>query len=332
MLEELGGPDLVLADLGDHESAFRQNLLKRLEDLLAPLVLAFDPDRKPFFVGIHLIHPPIGGNLLVDSSVELLQNDPDIPDDSDGGGDVLVDLRRVHIDVDNVCSPGERGRFADDPVAEARADHNQQVAHRDDHVGDLRPVHSDHPRIACAGRRNRSDPHHRSAHRSIDLFDELGKLFARPSPNDSPADKTHRPLSTMNKLKRGAERLFADPIRPGFHRLDDLTLILGVLDRYILRHIDQDGARPALLGDLERQTNRLGKIVHILDDEVVLRHRHCDSGDIDFLEGILPEKGNRHVPGDRHDRHAVHIGGGDSRHQIGRPRSAGCEHHPDLAG
>ena len=44
---------------------------------------------------------------------------------------------------------------------------------------------------------------------------------------------------------------------------------------------------------------------------------HGNAGDIDLLETVTSEKGNRHICCDRNDRNRIHIGSGDTSDQIG---------------
>ena len=46
----------------------------------------------------------------------------------------------------------------------------------------------------------------------------------------------------------------------------------------------------------------------------------------------VPIRLRRHLPGDGHDRHRVHVGVGDRRHQVRRARAAGRHAHADAAG
>ena len=54
--------------------------------------------------------------------------------------------------------------------------------------------------------------------------------------------------------------------------------------------------------------------------------------DVRFLERVRADRGPRHLPGDRDDRHRVHVGVGDRGDQVGGARTRGRHADPDLAG
>ena len=74
---------------------------------------------------------------------------------------------------------------------------------------------------------------------------------------------------------------------------------------------------------MERFSERLRQLCHILYDIAVLCDRHYHAGDIHLLKGILAEGGKVHVRRDRHHRNGIHISRGDPRHKIGRAGAAG---------
>ena len=80
------------------------------------------------------------------------------------------------------------------------------------------------------------------------------------------------------------------------------------------------------LGDRARDVGRVG------DQVVVLGDRHRDAADVGFLEGIGADRGARHLAGDRHERHRVHVGVGDRRDQVGGAGTARRHAHADPPG
>ena len=55
-----------------------------------------------------------------------------------------------------------------------------------------------------------------------------------------------------------------------------------------------------------------------------------DAGYIGFLKGVAPDGSPWHLARDGHQRHRVHLGGGDAGHQVGRAGAAGggADSHP----
>ena len=60
------------------------------------------------------------------------------------GGNILVYLGGIHIDVENPAVAGKFGGVRDDPVGEACSQGNHQVGLVGARVGGLCPVHTDH--------------------------------------------------------------------------------------------------------------------------------------------------------------------------------------------
>ena len=100
----------------------------------------------------------------------------------------------------------------------------------------------------------------------------------------------------------------------------------------ILGDVHQHRARPAALGDLEGAADRGRQLLHVLDDKAVLGDGEGDPGDVDLLEGILPEQRQADVAGDRDERDRIHMSGGDAGDQVGRAGSAGSEADAHLSG
>ena len=130
----LRGPHLVLADVGgddrvalgrpvhrlDHELGLDLAVLAGLVDervLLLPAAQLLPPGVEPGAVGLQ--RPVLAG--------QLRQHLLDVADDRDVGADVLGDLRRVDVDVDDLGVRRELGQLAGDPVVEAGADRDDQV-------------------------------------------------------------------------------------------------------------------------------------------------------------------------------------------------------------
>src|SRR6266545_1939222 len=65
---------------------------------------------------------------------------------------------------------------------------------------------------------------------------------------------------------------------------------------------------------------------------VVLGHRDGDAGDVGLLERVRADVPARHLAGDRHQWHRVHVGVAEGRHQVGRAGAAGDHADPDPPG
>ena len=100
---------------------------------------------------------------------------------------------------------------------------------------------------------------------------------------------------------------------------------------HVLRHVEQHGAGPTLTRHGERFTHRVGQLLHVLDQPAVLGDRLGDADDVGLLERVAPDHRARHLAGDRHQRRAVHVRGGDAGHQVGGARPRGGDAHAGAA-
>ena len=100
----------------------------------------------------------------------------------------------------------------------------------------------------------------------------------------------------------------------------------------ILGDVDEHGAGPAGGGDLEGEPNRRRDIFRSCDEEVVLRDRQSDAGDVHFLKGIGAEHLGGNLAGDGDDGHGVKHGGGDAGDEVRRAGSAGRHAYADASG
>ncbi len=126
----------------------------------------------------------------------------------------------------------------------------------------------------------------------------------------------HRPVA--GQVQRGR------PDVTGEHRGRCLQDVLG--------QVDQDRPGPARRGDVERLGDRAGDLIGGLDKEVVFGDRHRDAADVSFLEGVGADRRARHLAGDRHHRHRIHVGIRDRRDQVRRARPGRRDAHPHPSG
>ena len=59
---------------------------------------------------------------------------------------------------------------------------------------------------------------------------------------------------------------------------------------------------------------------------------HRDALNVGFLKAVLADARGGYVAGKGHQRHRVHISGGDAGDQVGSTRAAGGQHHAGAAG
>ncbi len=114
------------------------------------------------------------------------------------------------------------------------------------------------------------------------------------------------------------------------HRLRVLELADLLLD--VARDIDQHGAGAAGRGDVEGLAHRLGDVLDVEDERVVLGDRDGDAGDVGFLEAVAADQPADDRAGDADQRHGVHPGVGDAGDQVGGAGAGGGQADAGLAG
>ena len=121
----------------------------------------------------------------------------------------------------------------------------------------------------------------------------------------------------------------------GGHRADGLRLLVFKLAHggsHILGDVHQHRALAAALCNAESCAHGVGQILDPAHREVVLGDGHRDALNVGFLKAVLADARGGYVAGKGHQRHRVHISGGDAGDQVGGTRAAGGQHHAGAAG
>ena len=110
-----------------------------------------------------------------------------VADDRDVRRDVLGDLGRVDVDVDELRARRELAELAGDAVVEARADRADEVGLVHRVVGRARAVHAEHPQPLLVRRRERAEAHQRARDREAVGGRELAQLRGGVGVDDAAA-------------------------------------------------------------------------------------------------------------------------------------------------
>ena len=226
---------------------------------------------------------------------------------------------------------GKGTGFADNPIAEPRSDHHQEVTIVHGYIGHTRSVHPDHSGEPRVHRIDRTMAHQRDTHRAVDLFQEFGQLGLGIGKNDSSTHIQHRLGGFLDQLDRLLQGTGLDMQVVGNIPLDLHFGILGFGSSDILGNIDQHRAGPPLSGDMEGLPYRGCQFLDILYNIVVFGDRHGDTADIDLLETILAQQLGRNVPGEGNHGNRIHVCGSQAGDQVCRSRTTGGEHHADFS-
>ena len=133
----------------------------------------------------------------LDPRVDRLEERLHVGVDRDVGGLVLVDLRGVDVDVDDLAVLGELRELARHAVVEPHAEGQQQVGLADRDVRVDGAVHAEHAerQVMVAGDRAQALQGHGDG--DLGLLDELAKLLVGVGRRDAAAAVDDRPLAPL---------------------------------------------------------------------------------------------------------------------------------------
>ena len=251
------------------------------------------------------------------------------------GLDVLGDVRRVDIDVDDRGVAGEAGQVAGDAIIEAGADGDEAVAVLDGVVRVGRPVHAEHPQGQVVRLVDGSEAQQRGRDGDLPLFGQGADRVRRAAEDRAAADVEDRLLRGVDDLGGPFDLALVALAPAGLVARQvhlHVRLAGGFVDRHVDRHVDEDRPGAARLGDVERFLDRPAEILDVLDEEVVLGDRAGDARHVGFLEGVVADQAAADLPGDGDHRDGVHVRRRDAGHEVCRPGARGRDAAADLAG
>ena len=210
---KLGGPHLVLPNLGGDDGVAVGDLVYLLADVLrhefAIRVLLVRQREIPLprrdlcqprgvrRIPIFALHGP----QLLDQAQQAHLH---VTDDRQGDGDVLADRGWIDVDMDELGADAEFFKVAGDPVVEAGADGNDQIGLIHGHVRRVGAVHAQHaePQVVAAGKA--AQPHQGVGDRRGGEFAEFVQFSRRLGVNDATTRVDNRPLPRRPAFQRRA--------------------------------------------------------------------------------------------------------------------------------
>ena len=268
----------------------------------------------------------------VQPGIELAKDDLHVADDAGVHLDILVNLRRINIQLENLCVLCKFRRVAGHTVAEPGPHHNQQVGLGYAEVGGLGTVHAHHACVQLVSPVKSALSHQAVRHRRLNLMGKCPQLVGRVGQHSAAAHKDKRFCRLADHLHGPVHILLCNGIALAHDFLRNLLLIFTERGRHILGDIHQHRAGTSCLRYGKRPADDRCQTAYILYNEIILCNGHGHARNVDFLETVLAQQAVGHVAGDGHHRHGIHISGSDACHQIGSTR-AGCgQTHAHLAG
>src|SRR5215212_903717 len=333
-LEELGGPHLVLPDVGDEPQVRACGGLYCLHHLygtvLVPRRLLATPLR--LLAPRQLLAPLLASFAFVRGIIQVSEDRTHrglgVRGYPNGRLYDLAELRGVDVDVDDLRVFGELVGRPRDPVVEAHPDGEKEVGAVYGAVDAGLPVH---PRPAQVQRVVVGEGAYTEQRRHNG---DARPLREQPQLHLGAPQRDPMPGQDQGPLRVTQEH--RGPLEPRrLHRrrcLPQTSVAVVVRGRelHVLGHIDEDGARSSRAGDLEGTPHRRVELVGVFDQEGVLGEGQRHAHDVRLLEGVLAERRTPDLASDRHQRHGVHLGRGQPRNQVGRPGPARRHAHPDA--
>ena len=267
MLEvvELGRPHLVLAHFGGDDGLAFGQLLQLFDDVLGldDLVLIrigkgmrrlpvgdLPPPRGQLL--LHGVFPAIA--LAVEPAVYGGEGQGTVGHDGDVDRHVLADRAGIQIDVHDSGLRRKGVQPAGDPVVEAGAHGNEQIAFGDRHVGGIAAVHAEHAQGELVGAGEAAQAHEGHGHGDPQPVGQSGQFGAGAGEHDAAAHIEHRSSGLEEGLAepvdlpwvRDGMGLVGRHFDGGFFRVLD---VVGCDD--VLGQIDQHRARASGGGNVE---------------------------------------------------------------------------------
>ena len=236
---------------------------------------------------------------------------------------VFIDFRCIHINLDYLCISCKISGIAGHTVAESGAYCDQQVTFCHSQIGSLGSVHTQHTGIQFIFSGERAFSHKGIRYRCLDLMCQSAQFLPCISCNGSASHKDERTLCLPDHLCRLSQICLFNLTYGGFHRLWHCIFKVCLGCSHILCDIHKDRTGPAALCNDKGTADGFCKLLHIFYDKAVFCDRHNNTGYIYLLEAVFSQKGNADITGNGNHRNRVHMGCGNTCHQISGARAAG---------
>ena len=241
------------------------------------------------------IRRPRLGRHRLDLRQERLQNALHVADDRHLHGDVLADLGRIDVHVDDPGKRREGGHVAGNAVVETHAQGDQQIRGLDRLVRVLPAVHPDEAERERIGLVHGAHAQERVDHGDLGLLGEFLQFLGGIGDQDAVAGENDGPLGARDLLSRELDLAeVAVQVRLEARQIERVR-VLGRAHAHqrVLGHVHVDGTRAAGAGDVEGLGDDARDVVGVADQVVVFGAGQRDTGDVDLLERVLARAARR---------------------------------------
>ena len=254
-----------------------------------------------------------------------------ITDNAVRNADILIDLRRVDIHLDNLCAGCKITHLGCHTVRETGTQCNNQIRLVYCPAGGNPAMHTNQAQIQRVCRIQCANAHQGMACRHIGTMHKLAEQLTGIGGQHAAAKQDDRTLTLINHLCHLFDLVMLDlRLRT---RLD-CRLVLKFTDRRgdILGNINQNRARTVTHGNFICLTDGICQLLYMTDHKVMLGDRHGHTCNIDFLEAVTSDKGRTDIGSNGNHRDGIHKCRCDTGNQIGGTRAGCCKTYANLAG
>ena len=172
--------------------------------------------------------------------------------------------------------------------------------------------------------------HEGGGRRQVEPFDECHHRVGGALADDA---VTHQYQRRLGRVDQARDLLHLGLRRARYRRRLHLERreTLGRHPRDVLRHLDEARAGLFRLGHLERLAHHFGHDLRFQHLGAELGAMPEQGGQIQHLMALLVHAGRRRLPGDGHQRRAVHVGVGHAGDQVGGAGPQGGQAHAGTA-
>ena len=245
------------------------------------------------------------------------------------GKNILVYFRLVHLKMNNFSIRGKGIDFSRNAVVKTHTDTNEQITLLYSHVGSIGAVHPHHTKEALLLCGNTAQPHKGAYHRNSGIFNNFPHNLGLIGKGYTTADEKNGTLC----FAKGLNNITNLSLIPGEIPLvaTELHLLWIFIvqhgSKYILGDINNHRSRTACSGNKKCFLNHPWQLRGLLYQIIVLGNRGSDTYDIRLLKGVLTNKRISHLAREAHQRHRIHIGGGNTSNKIGSSRTRGGKNY-----
>ena len=249
---------------------------------------------------------------------------------------ILVDRRRINIDMDFLRVRRKRIQPPRNPVIKPRADADHHIAIMHRHIGFIGAMHPQHTHPLRISRRIGTQPHQgRCDRKTCQPHEFTQQRRCLMAGIDHPAARIKNRLFCLRHQRNRRTDFLDIALHARTIRLVLVilrALVVSECELHILRNIDNHRPRTAIRRDIERLVQNPRQIFHRPHKIIMLRAVARYAHRIAFLKRIRPDQMRRHLPGNANERDGIKHRIGQPGHRIGRSRTRCHKHTANLAG